>query len=359
MTKRVPKCRFAFFCILISLCAHLYAAESGEPPAVPADERTLAAATSFLETARDVREKDYTNVHFVVIETLVTEDARRRATFRVVTRYEFWSRDNQYFRLDSRVLESNDPRERVGARLRMIVQPQGYVKLRAPAEGEPFTIRDWGDSETGWSYLFGIQHLRAATRYDVVFDADVVIDALLGEPLGLEYEGTGSKVIGRQSKLLFANLSKDGVLLEVKYHGNHVLWRPTEANTTEVSLVCDVQHGVVRRYEAKYYDEKGSLDFTVDEEKAYDFERFGPYPSESRRARAFLKNGGGQSFETKLQRVEWNTATPRGFFSLEAQGFRGVDQGEVWGRRSLIALIGVSLFVVALVIKRLRNRDNA
>ena len=359
MTKRVPKCRVAFFYVLISSCAHSHAGESGEPPDVPVDERTLAAAMSFLETARDVREKDYANVHFVVIETLVTESVRERAKSRVVTRYEFWSRENLFFRLDSRVLESNNPREPVGQRLRMIVQPQGYVRLLALSQGEPYTIRDLGDCDHGWGHMFGIQHLRAATRYEVVLDADIVIDALLGKPLGLDYEGTASRVVGRQSKLVSANLSKDGSALELKYRGNHIFWRPTEARTTEASLVCDVEHGVVRRCEAKNYVD-GSLDFSVEEEKTYDFERFGPYPSESRRDRVFLmsKYSRSESIEAKLLRVEWNTATPLGFFSLEAQGLGNVDHGSVWGRRLLIAATGVALFFVTLIIKRRRDCAN-
>jgi hypothetical protein len=370
MARRLPILHFAFFCILISLCAHSHARESHDLPTIRVDERTLAAAMSFVEAARNISKKDYANIHFVVVETK-TESKQRGETSHVVTRYEFWSRDNRFFRLDSRVLKSNDPRERVGARLRLIVQPEGYVNLRAMSQNEPFTIRDWGDSETGWSRLFGIQHLRAATRYKSVLDADVMVNTLLGERLGLQgHERTASREVGGESELISVNLSKEGSLLELNYQHTYRIqstdarYSSTDPDSNIIamnaSLVCDVRHGVVRHYEAKNYDGRDSLLFTVDEDKAYDFGRFGPYPSQAREAIVLLNSpyGRGVSRETNLQLVEWNTATPLGFFSLEAQGFRSVDHGAVWGRRLLIAAIGIALFFVTVIIKRWRHAND-
>jgi hypothetical protein len=346
----------------------LAAEDLNDPSAQQFDDRTLSAAESFVEVASNLREHDYANLHFVNVEQTTTR-AEAGKPHRVVTRYECWSRENQYFRVDSKVLESTNPRVQVGERIRLVVQPKGYVHLRARADGEPYTIRNWGDTQTGLSRIFGNRYLCAATRFRTILDADVIVNGFLGEPLDLQRDiGAFSREVAKEAAWLSATLSNENSLIALKYrHGydissNDARFSHSDPNSnkvlTDAVLVCDVKRGVVLRYEGKNYDGNGELSFTVGERKEYDFERFGPYPSQIVENVTMIKHPSSVSRQTELQLVEWNTVTPLGVFSLEAQGFKSVDHEEVWGRRLLIALIGAGLFFVTVAIKRRRNAYN-
>lgn len=100
-------------------------------------------------------------------------DEETTSNSKTVRRFEFWSREGEYFRIDSEVLEStNDKKAPVGKKSRLIVRPDRYVSLFAPA-GRSFAVVGIGSQEEGKDDLYSNFVFNSSIRgyYGYVTDA--------------------------------------------------------------------------------------------------------------------------------------------------------------------------------------------
>jgi hypothetical protein len=302
-----------------------------QPPVVDLDERGRGAIEAFLTNSSKVREQDYGNVHFTMVETTIARlaDGGNPTT---VSELEYWARDNRYFRLDTKVVKSSG-RAKVGQRERIIVEPDGYLKMFAASNDETLAVHDWGSTADGLGLLRGRPFIWAATRGYAVTDADATCRELLGE----EVEGR----IGER-RLTGFTPANDFSQIEIRSHWN------ASGTSADSMFKCDVARGVVLHYQATLI--RDSVTYSQTSEKSYDFERFGTIPARHVDAISY-STGGGSSHEYRVQRVSWEP-TPLGIFSLEGQGFRQPSGSAVWMRRVVVFMIGVLLVFAALVIRR-------
>ncbi len=305
------------------------------------DERQMAAVRSFVDATKKVREQDYGNVHFVTIQTHEVHTSKKSS--RTVEELNYWSRDNQYFRIDKKTIESSDFVKR-GAHSRIVVAPDGYIALASNSASTPLTIRSWGSFEEGWDALAGNFCVQAAARSSGIGRADIMFGRLVIDELSHQT----LKDIARQRTIRGITLSDDGFTLELKS-----TWASKPFHS-ETLLRCDVQKGVVLHYESKNF-KNGDFTHLYVADKQYDFERFGSIPARQHEERRYEWDGGVVSYDYKTQRVSWEPV-PLGVFSLEAQGLRSVAPGSVWSRRLLTLLVGLVLVGIFVAVKRARNR---
>lgn len=305
----------------------------------------LAAAKTFLEAVQEVRDDRYGNVHLAMVETDEVRTSKKK--LRTVAEIEYWSRDNQYFRVDSKVKESNNPKRRPGSRTRWVLAPDRYVVLSADSNMAHLTIVGWGSFEEGWDSFAGNFFVQAASRYGGIIDG-TELGKLFGLPPS-ESERHGAN----HRTLRNVELSQDGSNLGIEY-----LWND-EHNSTESSLIVDVTHGVVLEYEAQNFTD-GQLTHSTTERKTYDWQRFECIPSQYRRTTKSYRDDAvdavhTRDFQTML--VDWEPV-PLGVFSLEGQGLTSLEQGPVWNRRLWTLLLGLLLVAIVFLVKWMRQRGS-
>lgn len=314
---------------------------------VKLNEKQIAELTDFLQVAEEVRKDDYGNVHYVMEQIWLYQDKEVKRS--IVSEIKYWSRNNKYFRLDTRIIESIDPLE-VGNRTRLVISPDGFVSLKAK-DGRPFVINEWGNSEQGLDWLFGNYSILASVRFQGLALAEVAIGGFVDWNLSRDIP---TFLVETDIERILSSVTDkvDGQTLVIK-------WLQEDGVISyESSMSCDVKHGVVLSYEGQSF-RNGILGTTYQEKKDYEFEEFRGIPSYYHyRAMAASPSGVGKysrtiNFKTKL--VDW-TPVPLGIFSLEAQGLTSLQPQSVWSRRMWILLAGAFLFGVVYLIKRAKYR---
>lgn len=311
-----------------------------EPRYIPLDDRQRTAIKAFVSACQKVRDDVYGNVHFVLTETHIIKNAQ--GTARDVTEIEYWSRDNKYFRMDTKIVESSNS-SKVGMRYRMVLAPNGYISLGAESENAPLVIRNWGSFEEGWDLFGGNFFVQAAARSGGIARAD----ATLGKRLAAEIGDAALQVVAVDIEPSKIVLSPDGFRLEIES-----LWQ-SPPNTTQSTTVRDVAHGVAVHYESSN-STNGVFTFSSLSDKNYDFTRFGCIPS-YQLEKVAKASGNAHSHEYKTQSVSWDPV-PLDVFSLEAQGIGSLKPESVWRRRACTMLAGLLLLVVYIVAKRIQAR---
>jgi len=333
---------------LWSCTAHAVSAD--EPGDVKLDEQRRAAVTKFLEAAKKVWNDDYGNVHYEMVQTREYPN-RKGEKRRVATEINYWSRDNRYFRLDTKTIESNATSPVVGERRRIVVGPDGFVELSARSAGRPLVITEWGTTEQGIDWLLGNFSVLASVRSHSLRFAIIEIGELVGSELIDEVPSFLVKK-GIERKLIGVTLLDGGSRFEVK-------WTRNDGPVTgELTMLCDVEHGVVLHCEGRYLRD-GIVSSIFEESKEYEFEKFRRIPSYYR---SHLDESGSseavkywKTIEFRPRLVDWKPVS-MGIFSLEAQGVRSVAPGSVWGRRLLTLLVGLVLLGVYVAVKQVRSR---
>lgn len=335
-------------CCLFAAAAHLVRAD--EPGDIRLDEQQRAAVTKFLEAAKKTWDEVYGNVHYEMVQTYEFRSTKFRR--RVVTEIKYWSRDNKYFRLDTKTIQSNDPSEKVGKRRRIVVGPDGFVRLSAKSAGKPLAIVGWGATEEGLDNLLGDFSVLASVRCRGLKFAIIEIGESVGSELTREIPSFLMKK-GVERKLTSVTLSDERSRCEIKW-----MQYFNEPLSCESIMLCDVEHGVVLRYDGRF-TQNGILSSVLKENKEYEFERFRGVPSYYR----YHLDATGPAESDKYSRtsefrprlVDWDPV-PMGIFSLEAQGLLSVAPGSVWNRRMLTLLAGLVLLGIFVAVKRARNR---
>jgi hypothetical protein len=300
-------------------------------------ETQRSAAARFVGAYKVVRDHDYGNVQLKVSETL--ETIRDNKTTRSTTASSYWSRDNQYFRIDSKT-ESGAAS---GGRSRLIVAPDGFMFLETSPSDESLKIRGWGSASEGADKLGGYFFYQAAARGFGPWDPDTVFCKLVPE----QFDDPDLKTVAGQTRILDVALSDDGLTLTVKWK-----WE-SKPISAEASLACNVDKGVILHFDAQNYKD-GVLTHVHKVDKEYDFVHFGSIPSHDRQQLTY-PTGGGYSRLYQTQQVSWSPV-PIGIFSLEAQGLGNVRPGSVWDRRAMSIVIGIILVGFYFAIKWYHRR---
>ncbi len=336
----ILRIRYQFLIVAFLLSQlQIWGASAGQHSANSLDELEVSAAKKFVDSCRQIREEKYGNVHFVMRERF---ESRRKTHLHYVTEIRFWARDNQYFRVDTIITESNHPQHKVGTRRRMVFTPEGSVSLRADSEPEPLTIREWdGDPQNNLANVLAFRWFRAAGR-----SGGIETDSCVSGLAHLELHDGGVKEYLKNCELIDLTLTNDGSRLNISWleKGNPY--------SREFSIVCDVDYGVVLHTDTKAIDQDKSIKASNTETKEYDFDRFGCIPSSY--LQTYNKIDGKTKYLYEIRFVDW-APVPLGVFSLEAQGLTSLQPQSVWGRRIWTLVIGALLFGIVYLVKRARS----
>lgn len=335
-----------FSLIYFSSISSAIIAAGSDSHAISLDERQRAAANTFVNACKRVREEQYGNVHFVALETYVYKGAD--GTTRTVEEQKVWSRDNQYFRVDMKLVEARNSKRGQGRRRRLIAAPDGYISLGANSARDHLTIRDWGSQSEGLESIDDLFVFQAAARLDPFFFAGA--DAVVNELFALRRNDKDYRDIPGEYELVDASLSADGSVLDIVFWWNTVF--DGAPRDVEASMKCDVNLGTVLSYAAKHSGK--DFVYSFEEEKEYDFARFGSIPA-LYRCQGVTPGGAPYTREIKLQSVDWSPVS-LGIFSLEAQGVTTLQPQSVWQRRIWIILCSLALFGIVYIVKRARYR---
>jgi hypothetical protein len=347
-------------------------AMSDEIQNAPVSEAVRETAESFINNARRVRIDKYGNVHFVVIESVETRPADKKVT-KLITEVTFWSREDRYFRVDSRVLESVNRKERQGSRRRLIVRPEGYVAMFSDAAEKPLAIGKWGNADEGLMLMFAHGNfIQRAARVGRL-PSDVLIEELISEdsylpelykrPIpanAVETEQSAtltSPWTSHTSETLTQATTNDDGHLEVEWT-SELLVEPHWISNS--SLVCDPKNGVTLTYESDLTT-ANKRTMLVEASLEYDIDRYGCIPAlevEKTTNSAGTPDDHVSTVERRIQEVDWSPV-PMGIFSLEAQGFVPPNQTSIWLRRFLTIVVGLVLIGFYVVMRQLRRRNVA
>lgn len=303
------------------------------------DEKAVAAVQSVLKLQNSINDDEYGNVHFELIETEQTTSRK----IRTVTEIKYWARGNQYFRLDTKIKESNDPKKSIGARNRLILGPEGFIAMVANTAQAPFTIHRWGSYEEGLARLSGYSFFRAATRSFSVLDASSILRSVVTNDLGPH----SSNEIENHREIKSITISEDEKYLTIQS-----TWSST-SNVANSNITFEITHGAVTNYRGQIFKEDLPVNLTTAQKK-YDYVTFRSIPSHhfEKLERA---DGSGYSRILETKHVDW-VPVPLGIFSLEAQGLASLQPQSVWTRRILILFAGIIMFFVVYLIKRAKYR---
>jgi hypothetical protein len=337
---------FLVCCLLSSITRPILGDEPGN---IELSEEQRAVVVRFLEAAKKVWEDDYGNVHYDMFETLEYRGTKGKQ--RIVREIKYWSRDNRYFRLDAKTIESNSQGELVGSRRRVVVRPDGFVGLSARSAKSPLVVVEWGTAEQGLDWLLGNSSVLASLRSHGLRFAIIEIGGFVSSEQLLEVPSS-LMVKGIERKLTGVTLLDSGSRFEVKW------MRYDGPLSGELTMLCDVEHGVVQNCEGRNM-RNGIISSDFKEIKEYEFNRFRGIPSFYRNlydeAVSAESDHYSRTTEIRPRLVDWNPV-PMGIFSLEAQGLRSVAPGSVWSRRLLTLLVGLVLLGIFVAIKRARDR---
>ncbi|WP_146393055.1 hypothetical protein [Allorhodopirellula solitaria] len=121
-----------------------------------ADGRSLYSDIIEVQSAR---EEVYGNGHFIWRQREVIDGEAQEKLI------EYWARDNRYFRIDTQSLSNG---EASGEIRRIIVRPEGFVKINARKVDDPGAIYDIGHPDEGVAKVKGQYFVSMANRIGTV-----------------------------------------------------------------------------------------------------------------------------------------------------------------------------------------------
>lgn len=249
----------------------------------------------------------------IQVEYRRTDLDNGRAT--TVTHLRFWSRDNEYFRLDTKILEAEDP-EKVDFETRLIVRPEGYVKLAKSPGTSTLAVVAYGATADGLSVLQGNRFFSAGTRAYIIVPMLHYITRMQNADSGFQ----STEQSRDDNVIMWRGLWSDG------------------AAASQIEIACDAHSGLCLRYSSDATKD-GRPSHRTSAEKEYDAESIVPVLHVSSKEEADGSSW-GQRFE-RLSVVE--EPAPLGLFSLESQGVAGAATAGTWTRRLIILLVGLLL----------------
>ncbi|MGB7327729.1 MAG: hypothetical protein WBD31_22820, partial [Rubripirellula sp.] len=262
-------------------------------------------------------------VHYKVEE--VSElDGQVRASIE----YEFWSRENRYFRLDIYRPASSTSKS-TKARQRLIVRPEGFALLETSADSEQFAVTAFGSSAEGLDRLLAMPTVHSSTRAYLI----LTIEDLLKS----EYES------GAKRRIVDYKLEGDMLTWDSKY---------TSGDTVIASrIVCNVKHGVCLQYEARSI-KAGEISSDVSVERVFDFNTHRSIPVNEvvvvRKPKSSEKSERRNTLFVDWQPVDMSVFDIAGVSN-------DAPRGSPWLRRIATLVIG-SLLVGAYLLLRQRGR---
>lgn len=328
----------------------------------------ISAAREFVMNSNQVRIDDYGNVHFIMLETIQIDENGH--TSELVTKYEFFSRDDKYFRIDSTLIDSKNFVGRTDAgRKRFILGPDGFVVLATNTGNDNFALIDWGDVEEGLVLLFNYDWMQRAARSGRL-PVDLILQELISKDSYLPYlykrKVPDDSISSKDSltkglewtshtveKLEDISFSRDFKTLDVEWNSRSLkepVWNATS------SMSCDVKKGVLLKYESVFLENRDRMLSKYIYE--YAFNEFGRIPKV---CEEFIENSGSNG-ESRTSRVKWKILDLErkpvviGVFSLEAQGLAILPAQGVWLRRLYIILWALLLFGVVYLVHWIRHR---
>jgi len=261
----------------------------------------------------------------IQVEYRRTDLDNGRAT--TVTHLRFWSRDNEYFRLDTKILEADEP-EKVGFETRLIVRPEGYVKMAKSPGTSTLAVVSYGATADGLSVLKGNRFFSAGTRAYIIVPMLHYITRMQNADSGFQ----STEQSRDDNVMTWRGLWSDGSV------------------ASQIEIACDAHSGLCLRYSSDA-TEDGRPSHRTSAEKEYDAESIVPVLHVSSKEEADGSDW-GQRFE-RLKVV--HEPAPLGLFSLETQGVAGAATAGTWTRRLIILLVGFLLMGI-YGIYRFRKR---
>ena len=241
-------------------------------------------------------------------------DEQTTSNSKTVRRYEFWSREGEYFRMDSEVLEStNDQKATVGKKSRLVVRPDRYVNLFSAA-GRSFAIVGLGSQEEGKEDLYS----------NFVFDSSI-----------------------RGYYAYFTNVFKE-------YDGSQPAYRLITAQNTSDMMKArmdadgdDTKHYV---YEYEINLDRGvctawNEEETIAGQKSSECSIIKRYDKDAIPVHILVKSRDSMgTFRQEINRTSFiDEPAPIGVFSLEGYGITTSSSISKWVRRLIILGVGISL----------------
>jgi hypothetical protein len=241
---------------------------------------------------------------------------------------KLWSREGKYFRVDSTVTKSTNP-ILVNSRERIIVRPEGFVRMASPNQVKPLAIVNFGSNQDGLDRIQGEYFFEAAIRVmSVMSPVEYFKDSVSKQAADPREYSLSTKIDG---DIVFVELgwSKD------KNYSNHqaAFDRATGYCKSSSSTI-----GNANQPQVKYLVKK-------------DYEKGIVIPTRHVEIRS---QSGSPDVQHSFQRVSFEDGpAPLGVFSLDAQG---VSQGNVWVRRLLILSAALVLLGIYFAYRRVQNR---
>lgn len=213
----------------------------------------------------------------------------------------FWSRDGKYFRIDT----MEEKKGNFEVKQRIVVRPEGFVKMdREPNSGR-LVITDFGTEEEGLWDLYGYQFFRSSIRGDF---------ALLDQ-------------VNNDEKLKLEDVLLNGTETTVRFIG----LSPEDSSTFVYEYVIDSERGVCVKWSASVFKDGVKVGgATVVKEYSNEITDLCPV-----KLKAVYENYGNYSFTSTRTKFKMEPA-PLGLFDL---GIQGHTSSRVWYRRFLLFLV--------------------
>ncbi|GIX00921.1 MAG: hypothetical protein KatS3mg111_4253 [Pirellulaceae bacterium] len=246
-------------------------------------------------------------------------------------RFRFWSRDNQFFRVD--IADASNVVVK-----RIICRPDGYVILNS--NNGALTIADFGTSEKGKESLFGLPFFCDATRVlgvgpEVYFASYIDLEGFSPPPPTVKSEGRLNKRANGSIEFRHVTSSEQAAsILSIVFRS--------------IEVPCIESYTLTVNKDGELHNERKG-EFAYFEDSA-----IGVFPKVSRVT--IRRYTGENAREETGPYCEISVVDPQpqplGLFSLEAQG---IDGRSVWRKRLLPLAIGLAVLGGFIAYRRMKR----
>lgn len=270
------------------------------------------------------RNQQYGAVHYITQRTLTRGD--EQPTCETI---EYWSRDNQYFRVDRRKHLGNDF-VTIDSQEILIVRPEGYAMLHAKGDSNQPAVHNIGTTAEGMNLLLALPTVHGSTRAYSILQPE-----LLMRPVG---DNGGHRT-----------------LLKHTTEGSILRWSAkflTKDSSTNTTIACDIDTGVCISYEAAM-QQNGQPTMHVSAAREYNNRNWRSIPD----LETITITYPGKATQTDLRRtvvVDWEPVATDVFLPPGAQP--PSQRGYAWIRRLILGLVGIC-FVTAWIYVRKMPRS--
>jgi hypothetical protein len=303
---------------LVSLIAHLLLFhQAGDSFADTPTQSPLglpnAEVERLVESLEHSRTDAYGGVHYQIMQNFRNSNDETS-----LNQISFWSKNNQFFRIDIDHYASDDSKN-VQSRERLIVRPEGFASLRAEGDSDQFAVVTFGNVVEGMDRLLGMPTVHAGTRaFSILTPEDLLKD---------KYEDGAVRS-------LISNHFENGLL---RWDSNYV------SGSTKITcqVTCDVGKGVCTQYSAQTFkNQEVASDVSVNRTFQFGTHRSIPIRETIEVSRP------GQATEIDRRDtilVDW---TPVDLKVFELSGLTNrAANGSPWARRLTVLLVGISMLI--------------